>query len=375
MLPVPGSGSIEIITNNDERYYANINNPAADEYGKYIRACNEKGFTVESETVSHRYEAFNSDGCKLEIMNYSTSIVVSLHAPIIMENLRWPSNDVGKVVPKPSSSTGKNQWENDDGFFLYVGNTSLDKFNAYIEQCINAGFDIDYSRGDKYFRAYNKDHYYISLNYEGFSIFSVNAEYKGEDDTPNEDSSEAPSSVQTVTPTEAPTEIPTTAATAKPTEKETIPVVVPDGFTVLQSFFCSCEFDSTVEEIENLAKKCDLYFYTYDTSPEGWKRIEMKVSAEPYSEETGDNEKYLFSGDYIHFVFDSYSGDLELDRINYHFNTKKTSTLRIEYVPVRWEDGSEFVAYRSYDIKDGDTKIESNHDAEPAMKSAKTKAE
>ena len=44
--------------------------------------------------------------------------------------------------------------------------------------------------------------------------------------------------------------------------------------------------------------------------------------------------------------------------------------MRIEYVAIRWEDGSEVVSYRSFDIKKGESTISSYRDAESAMSAA-----
>lgn len=221
MLPTPNSGTIKITINNEDSFYASINNTNSDDYNNYVKVCDEKGFNIEKETDSYSFESFNSDGFKLRIVNYSKSFGISLEAPIKLETLRWPNNSVGRIVPKPESVTGKNEWEYENSFFVYVGNTTLEQFNEYIDKCSNAGFNVDYNRGKKFYRAYNPDHYYVSMDYEGFGIFSLRAEYKEDDDATVDESSEAPSNAQTVTPTEAPTETLTTVPMQKPTEKNT----------------------------------------------------------------------------------------------------------------------------------------------------------
>lgn len=180
---------------------------------------------------------------------------------------------------------------------------------------------------------------------------------------PTEKSTEKP----TEKPTEAPTEVPTTAPTQKPTEEKTIPIYVPDGFTVLQAFFCNCNADSEIEELEELAQQCGLYSYQFTYRSDF---LELEISAVPFSEKTNDSEMYVFSEDYIHISFDTYTGSTRFSRINYHFKDKESGSLRIEYVAIRWEDGSEVVSYRSFDIKKGESTISSYRDAESAMSAA-----
>lgn len=176
-----------------------------------------------------------------------------------------------------------------------------------------------------------------------------------------------PTEKETEKPTDAPTDAPTAAPTQKPTKEKSIPIDVPDGFTVLQAFFCNCNADSKIEELEELAQQCGLYTYRFSNRSDF---LELEISAEPYSEQTDNSEMYEFPGDYIHISFDTYTGPTRFSRINYHFNDKKSGSVQIDYAVIRWEDGSEVTSYRSYDIKDGESIINSYSDAEPVMSAA-----
>ena len=50
---------------------------------------------------------------------------------------------------------------------IYVGETSKEDYNEYVDRCYDAGFTIDYSKGDDYFRGVNEDGYHLNVNYEG----------------------------------------------------------------------------------------------------------------------------------------------------------------------------------------------------------------
>ena len=76
-------------------------------------------------------------------------------------------------MPVPQSNIGKVEWEADYGFVIYVGNTTVDDFNAYVDACIEKGFDVDYRRGDTYYYADNAEGYHVSVKYEGFNTMFV----------------------------------------------------------------------------------------------------------------------------------------------------------------------------------------------------------
>ena len=176
MIPKPSSGTVKIIT-NDNHFYASVDKAKEDEFANYVSACKEKGYTVDAEEDGKSYDAFNEDGYRLSLTSYSSnnSINIKLEPPIELGTLRWPSGEIGKIVPQPDSKKGKTESEKENEFFLYVGDTTLEQFNAYVDKCADAGFNVDYDKGDKYYLADNKDGYHLSLEYLGFNIMSIDA--------------------------------------------------------------------------------------------------------------------------------------------------------------------------------------------------------
>ena len=59
------------------------------------------------------------------------------------------------------------------GFVIYLGNTTKDDFLEYADACYDAGFTVDYQRGDTYFRADDKDGYHVNVQYEGNNIMFI----------------------------------------------------------------------------------------------------------------------------------------------------------------------------------------------------------
>lgn len=193
--------------NTSQELDLEIHNITETEYNKYIEACKEKGFTIDDDTLSSSFAAYNPDGYKLYLSYYSNSseLHIGLDAPMEMDTISWPAGTAGKMLPVPKSTIGKFNYEHDDNFSVYIGNTTKEEFWEYVNMCSEKGFDVDYSKGDNHYYAYNSDGWYLTLNYEGFNIIriSINA--------PDE---------ETAAPTESSTEKTTEKKAEEATEKK-----------------------------------------------------------------------------------------------------------------------------------------------------------
>ena len=231
-LPKPDKGKNDSVYEFSDSLSITVKGIDSVDYELYVKKCIEAGFTEEASKSSTSYEAFNSDGYSLDLDLYNSSkeLHIRLKEPIKLSSLRWPAGEAGKLIPKPTSSIGKTQWEYDRKFYLYVGDTDIDQFQQYIDSCIDAGFSIDYSRGDTFFTARNSLGYKLSLHYVGFHVMSVNIDEPeaaeteppaketeaGNTEPPKEEApapakdvpSPAPTAVPTAVPTEAPTKVP-----------------------------------------------------------------------------------------------------------------------------------------------------------------------
>lgn len=161
--------------NTEEKMWIDFNSVDDNQYKDYITACKDRGFTVEEESDSYKFEAFNADGYKLELTHFSgdDSLGVILKAPMEMDEIIFPIGQAGNAVPKPKSTVGKIDYERDDRFSLYLGNTPKADYNEYVTACIDKGFTVGYRKDDKFYYAYNADGWYVSLEYVGFNVMSI----------------------------------------------------------------------------------------------------------------------------------------------------------------------------------------------------------
>ena len=174
-LPKPPLDKGEIHFNNPDDLWVDIVGVSDKQYFDYTEACKEKGFTIDYNANSISYEAYNAEGYKLSLSYYSTNkeMKIDLEKPMEMRTITWPTGTAGSKLPVPNSTIGKFSYEYDDHFFVYVGNMMKEDYNAYVSACVDRGFNIDYSKGDNYYRADNKEGWSLSLEYEGYNVISI----------------------------------------------------------------------------------------------------------------------------------------------------------------------------------------------------------
>ena len=211
LLPVPEGGRIRILTDDEEAFSAYVDfrenavgteggaieerggeNAASAQaqevhdrgepfYREYVEECKKAGFTVDpaserdiySNGVTGKYDAYNREGARLTVELEGDACLIGLKAPMRMSRLRWTDKDLRKLLPKPVSEVGYIRENTQDFLELYVGDTTKDQFEDYIDRCMEAGFSLSYDRGDKVFTAENGQRVQLQLTYEGFSIMYV----------------------------------------------------------------------------------------------------------------------------------------------------------------------------------------------------------
>ena len=52
-----------------------------------------------------------------------------------------------------------------DSFAVYVGNTSREQYEAYIDKCAEKGFTVDYGRQSHHYFAYNEEGWFLDVRY------------------------------------------------------------------------------------------------------------------------------------------------------------------------------------------------------------------
>ena len=202
-LPEPPSNRGTLFENSDEEFWVSLDGVSDDQYNDYLDSCVDKGFTVDADKSSYSYKAYNADGYSLDMSHIGDGLSITLKAPMNFGSITWPSSTVGNMLPAPKSTTGKFSYEHDDSFFVYVGETSKADYDQYVADCSANGFNIDYDKGDTYYRADNADGYHISLKYEGNNIMAVEIKASKNSDTGTSEPATTEPSTETTVPSES----------------------------------------------------------------------------------------------------------------------------------------------------------------------------
>lgn len=175
MLPEPESPYGEIISNSEDCFSLDVTKTTEGQYKEYIEACKDKGFTIDTETTGSFFYAYNDRGYKLSLSyyDYNSEMHINLDSAMEMETITWPDSKMAKLLPVPKSTIGKIYSDDEDGFSVYIGNTTIDDYNAYVKACEEKGFTVDVQKKDKTFSAKNADSYKLSVDYKGNNVIYI----------------------------------------------------------------------------------------------------------------------------------------------------------------------------------------------------------
>lgn len=172
-LPKPKSNVGTIIDNDSEHLSLHIEKTSKADYNTYIEECQSMGYTVESEKNGDNYTAFDKDSYGLDLSYIGETMYLTLDAPIEMGTLKWPKSEIAGLLPLPKSTVGKVSTDTENGCYIYVGETSIDDFNAYADECSDNGFSVDYERGDEFYNAKDETGNKLSLSYQGNDVMVI----------------------------------------------------------------------------------------------------------------------------------------------------------------------------------------------------------
>ena len=187
MIPKIEGAKGEIYYESLESLSIHLSDVTENQFYNYMEECKNKGFTIDALEDYDSYCAYNSDGYKIDIYYYyDKDMSIDIDAPMLMSSFTWPNSSIVKLIPKPQSNYGKIEFQSENNFCVYVGNTSKTDYLNYVNEVSALGFTVDYRSGDDYYYADNADGYSISLRYEGFNIMYIYLD-EPDDDEDDED--------------------------------------------------------------------------------------------------------------------------------------------------------------------------------------------
>lgn len=175
-LPKSPSDKGDVIINSADELDVDIKDISAKQYNDYTVDCKtKKGFTIDAESDSSGYKAYNNKGYKLDLTYYESSKELSIHLnkPMEMSSIVWPSSKAASQLPVPKSTIGNFISDSDDNLNVYVGNTSREDYNNYVKACADRGFKVGYDNSKNRYSAKNDAGWDLSLSYEGNSVMNI----------------------------------------------------------------------------------------------------------------------------------------------------------------------------------------------------------
>ncbi len=172
-LPEPAYLVGEVYSDGDDYLNVTIARTDKEAFRAYVSACEDMGYTVEKSKSDWDFSAFNAAGYELTVWHSDKEMDISLHAPVELYPLTWPTSELAQLLPVPESALGQVTYESKEYLDVYVGDITPEAYSAYVTACIEAGFDVDYSRGDDYFYADHAAGYDLSVHYEGFGVMRI----------------------------------------------------------------------------------------------------------------------------------------------------------------------------------------------------------
>ena len=178
VIPEPKSHLGEILANSDEYLSLYVYKTSAEDYSKYVNACEEKGFTFEAEQSDLSYYAYNADGYKLSLYydENDSKMSISVDAAEEYGALVWPDSEIASMLPVPKSTTGEITQDDEKGFAAYVSDTPIEEYNAYVAACADKGFTVEASESEKSYSAKNSNGYQLSVSYQGNGVMSISVD-------------------------------------------------------------------------------------------------------------------------------------------------------------------------------------------------------
>lgn len=227
MLPQPGTEQGRVGIDSKDSFQADLEPASLADYSDYVAKCKEAGFSVDSEETSEDYTAYNSEGYRLHLYysEYSKGYSISLDTPKVNGTFQWPTAGLALLLPRPSTDVGTISVDSSSQFNAYIGETSKEEYQAYVSQCMDMGFTVDYDKGDTYFSAENENGDSLFIEYQGFETMAISMyasdllEESSAPDTGEESSSSAAEALESAVSSVEKEELPESSQ-AEPTESK-----------------------------------------------------------------------------------------------------------------------------------------------------------
>jgi hypothetical protein len=126
-----------------------------------VAKCKEEGFNVDVTEDATHFNAYDEAGNELDLdflQNVEDDpIYLKMYKALEFDALIWPTQGILKDVPQPDSEEMMVESMATGFFKAYINDMSPEKFLAYVQQCMDAGFDGRYEKDSNSFYGTKRD--------------------------------------------------------------------------------------------------------------------------------------------------------------------------------------------------------------------------
>lgn len=146
---------------NDREFSATILDATEEIFAQYVAKCKEEGFNVDVTEDATHFNAYDEAGNELDLdflQNVEDDpIYLKMYKALEFDALIWPTQGILKDVPQPDSEEMMVESMATGFFKAYINDMSPEKFLAYVQQCMDAGFDGRYEKDSNSFYGTKRD--------------------------------------------------------------------------------------------------------------------------------------------------------------------------------------------------------------------------
>lgn len=187
ILPEPSSKYGVLYINCADDLYLSVKEISFSEYEEYLSGCIDKGFIYVVNSSTSSYTAFNSDGYELKLDYYEYDKVMNISLDVrVSGTIKWSNSMLASLLPVPEVNVGSIVNDNNYRYELYIGNTSKTKYDVYVLECEEKGFDINAIKADTTFYAENEFGYKLVVDYYACDLVYICLEEMEDEDGSNE---------------------------------------------------------------------------------------------------------------------------------------------------------------------------------------------
>ena len=174
-IPKPEKGNGEIVYNDEDMFNANITDISKEDYSNYVDLLKKDGYDKDFDDKGFMLTTYNDEGYEIMLFfneddgEYS----INANAPKATGKLEWPKVGLATLIPKIDSEKGNVDIDSESQLLIYVGDMDADKYNDYVQKCMEKGFTKDYDKTEKLFTAHDKNDNSLRISLEGANTVCI----------------------------------------------------------------------------------------------------------------------------------------------------------------------------------------------------------